>query len=78
MALVGIAGELLGWVEWGMFYAYVLLFLIYFFWMNHSWNTKRFLRKEIICGEKLVYCFSRFYGSLWDNVFGKQISSTLR
>ncbi|NNK37412.1 MAG: undecaprenyl-phosphate alpha-N-acetylglucosaminyl 1-phosphate transferase, partial [Xanthomonadales bacterium] len=43
MALVGIAGELLGWPEWGMFYAYIGLAFIYLFWMNRSWKNRRFL-----------------------------------
>jgi len=47
MALIGVAGELLGWPEWGMFYAYIGLALGYLFWMNRSWKTRRFLGRAI-------------------------------
>jgi len=47
MAGIGIAGELLAWPEWGMFYGYVGLSFCYLAWMNRSRKTRRFLGREI-------------------------------
>ena len=47
MALIGIAGELLAWPEWGMFYSYIGLAFAYLFWMNRSWKTRWFLGRKI-------------------------------
>jgi len=47
MALTGVCAELRGWPEWGMFYAYVLMCLGYFIWMERAWKTRRFLGRAI-------------------------------
>lgn len=47
MAAAGIYAELRAWPEWGMFYAYVLICLAYFIWMERVWRARRFLGRDI-------------------------------
>jgi len=47
-ALVGVYAELRGWPEWGMFYAYVLMCLGYFIWMERVWKARRFLGRGVV------------------------------
>jgi UDP-GlcNAc:undecaprenyl-phosphate GlcNAc-1-phosphate transferase len=47
MAMTGILGELRGWPEWGMFYAYAGLSFVFLFWMNHAWRNRRFLGRKV-------------------------------
>jgi UDP-GlcNAc:undecaprenyl-phosphate GlcNAc-1-phosphate transferase len=47
LAAIGIIGELRGWAEWGMFYGYVGLSLLYLVWMNRVWRRREFLGRPV-------------------------------